>query len=283
MSNTILITGASGNIGSALLKQLGSSNAKVIAGSSTGKPVPGVETRHVDLASPATLPAAFAGIDTLFLLLPLQKNMTELAKNAIDAAKTAGVQHIVRSSGAGADAASPVAIARVQGEIDQMVMNSGLAYTITRPTSFMQNYINFYGAMIKAGALYLPQADGKISLVDVSDIAAVNALILQNPAAHAGQIYTLTGPVALSNRDIADRIGLALNKKIDYVSVPDQAAIEAMQGMGMDAWNIEVLMSLNQIIAAGYTAGISDDVGQLLGTAPVGFDQFVQRSLAAWQ
>ena len=283
MSNTTLITGASGTIGSALLQQLKNSNLRVIAGSSSGRMVSDVETRQVDLADAATLASAFAGVDTLFLLLPLQENMVQLTRNAIQAARAAGVKHIVRSSGAGADASSGVAIARVHGEIDQMVIESGLSWTITRPNSFMQNYINFYGPMIQGGAIYLPQADGKISLIDVSDIAAVNAAILQNPSAHAGKMYTLTGTEAVSNADIADRIGQALGKKIHYVAVPDQAGVEAMQGMGMGAWNINVLMSLNQVIAAGYAAGISDDVQTVLGRQPLGFDQFVQKNLDSWK
>ena len=282
MSQTILITGASGTIGSALIQQLQGSSDRIIAGSSTGKSILNRETRRVDFSKPDTLAGAFNSVDTLFLLLPLQKNMVELARNAIHAAKVAGVKHIVRTSGAGADAASPVAIARVQGEIDQLVIESGLSWTITRPTSFMQNYINFYGTMIKRGAIYLPQGEGKISLIDVADIAAVNAVILQNPAAHTGKIYTLTGAEALSNADVASQIGQAIGKTIAYVAVPDSAAIESMKSMGLDDWHIAALMSLNQIIAGGYASGVSDDVTTILGRPSLGFEQFVQNNLAAW-
>jgi uncharacterized protein YbjT (DUF2867 family) len=275
MPNPILVTGATGNIGRELVKQLKAAGAHVIAGSPSGESVARlVETRHVDFVDPASLKRAFQGIDTLFLLFPLQANMVELARNAVAAAKAAGVKHIVRSSGAGADASSPVAIARVQGEIDQLVIDSGIAYTLLRPNSFMQNFLNFYAGMIRGGALYLPQGQGKVSFVDTRDIAAVAAAVLQQPADHAGKVYTLTGGEALSNADVAACIGAALGRTISYVP---------MRQAGMTAWSIETLMSLNRIIAAGYTAEVSPDVQRVLGRAPIRFDRFVADNLAAWR
>ncbi|MEJ0003657.1 MAG: SDR family oxidoreductase [Pararobbsia sp.] len=283
MSNTILVTGATGTVGRELVKALKAAGAHVIAMSSTGKSVEGVETRAADLADPASLAQALRGIDTLFLLLPLQANMVELARNAIAAAKAAGVKHIVRSSGAEADAASPSAIGRVQGEIDQLVTQSGVPYTLTRPNCFMQNYLTFYGDSIRAGTLYLPQGDAKVSFVDVRDLAAVNASILQHPAAHAGKTYTLTGGKALSNAEVTQCIGAALGRSIAYVAVPDEAAIASMRDAGMDAWSIETVMSLNHAIAAGHPAAVSPDVEKVLGRAPHTFEQFVADHVASWR
>lgn len=283
MPSTILVTGATGTIGRELVQQLKGSGAHLVAGSSSGKTIEGVETRRVDFADAASLASALQDVDTLFLLLPLQADMVQLASNAVAAARTAGVKHILRSSGAGADPASPVAIARVQGQVDQLVIDSGIAWTLTRPNCFMQNYLTFYGDMVRAGALYLPQGDGKVSFIDVRDIAAVNATILQRPDGHVGKVYSLTGGEALSNAEAMARIGAALGRRIDYVAVSDEAAIVSMRDAGMDDWSIEVLMSLSRIIAAGYAAGISPDVAQLLGRAPGGFDRFVADHLAAWR
>jgi uncharacterized protein YbjT (DUF2867 family) len=283
MAHPILITGASGTIGRELVQQLKDAGATVIAGSSSGKTMAGVASRHVDFNEPASLATAFAGIDTLFLLLPLQADMVTLARNAVAAAKAAGVKHIVRSSGAGADPASPFAIARVQGEIDQLVIDSGIAYTLTRPNSFMQNYVNFYGGMLRGGALYLPQGEGKLSLIDARDIAAVNAAILLQPAAHADKVYTLTGGEALSNADVARFASEVTGKPVVYVPVSDEAGIAAMREMGMDAWTVEVMMSLNKVIQAGYAAGVSADVQAITGKAPRRFADFARESVAAWQ
>lgn len=282
-NNTILVTGASGSIGSELVRQLKAAGAQVLAGSSSGKTAEGVATRRVDFTDPNSMLDAFHGVDTLFLLLPLQENMLTLADNAIQAAKAAGVKHIVRSSGSLADAASDVAIARVQGRIDQLVIDSGIPYTLSRPSNFMQNYIKFYGDMLRAGNLYLPQGDGKIGFVDVRDIAASNAAILQNPAQHAGKTYTLTGAVALSNAEAMAQISAAVGRQIHYVSVADEAAIAAMREMGMPAWTIDTMMSLNRVITAGHAADVSPDVANLLGRAPISFGTFVADNLAAWR
>jgi uncharacterized protein YbjT (DUF2867 family) len=283
MTNTILITGASGTIGRQLVSQLRDAGASVIAGSSSGKIIEGVATRHADLADKASLSKAFSGVDTLFLLLPLQSNMVDLARNAVEAAKAAGVTHIVRSSGAGADAASPFAIARVQGEIDKLVADSGIDYTITKPANFMQNFLTFYAGMVKGGTLYLPQGDAEVSFIDTRDIAAANAVILQNPAQHAGKTYTLTGAAALSNADAMASIGAARGEPVKYVAVTDEQGMAALRGMGMDEWLVDIMMSLHNVIAAGYAAGVSPDVEQLLGRAPISFRRFVADHVSAWR
>jgi uncharacterized protein YbjT (DUF2867 family) len=282
MANTILVTAASGNIGRELVRQLQSAGASVIAGSSSGKSVAGVPSRNVDFNDADGLRAAFSGIDTLFLLLPLVENKIELARNAVTAAKAAGVKHIVRSSGAGADATSSVALLRLQGQIDQAIIDSGIAYTLLRPSTFMQNFAIYYGGMIQGGALYLPQAEGKVAYIDVRDIAAVAATVLQNPAAHAGQAYTLTGAESLSNTDATRIIGAAIGKPVNYVAVPDAAAIASMEGMGMGAWSIDQMMSLNRFTAAGGAEGTTDTVRQLLGRAPTAFADFVAANRSAW-
>lgn len=282
MSNTILVTGASGNIGQALIQQLKADGAQVIAGSSSGKSAHGVPTRHVDFNDPASLQDALSGIDTLFLLLPLVPNKLTLARNAITAAKAAGVRHIVRSSGAGADPDAGFALPRLQGEIDQMVMDSGLAYTLIRPATFMQNFATYYEGMIKGGALYLPQGDGQTSYIDVRDIAAVSASVLQNPQAHAGKAYTLTGGAALSNTEAVRAIGAGIGRSPTYVAVPDQAAIDSMKSMGMDDWSIDQMMSLHRLTSAGYASGVTHTVRELLGRDPISFQNFVADHKLAW-
>lgn len=282
MSNKILITAASGNIGRELVSQLKAANADVVAGSSSSKAAAGIANRNVDFSDTETLKAAFSGIDTLFLLLPLVPNKIQLAENAIAAAKAAGVKHIVRSSGAGADPNSEFALPKLQGEIDQLIIASGIPYTLVRPATFMQNFATYYAGMIKGGALYLPQGEGRVSYIDVRDIAAVFAVILQSPAAHAGRAYTLTGAAALSNAEAMSAISEAIGKKVSYVAVPDAAAVESMSGMGMDAWSIKQMMSLHQLTALGHSAGTTDSVRQILDREPITFAEFLAAHPHAW-
>ncbi|HJV97287.1 MAG TPA: NmrA family NAD(P)-binding protein, partial [Albitalea sp.] len=229
--NRILVTGATGHIGSELvlrLKQRGEDFA--VMTSKAGREIPGVLTVSGDFNDAASLKRAFSGFDTLFLLLPLVPGKLELARNAVEAARAAGIRHIVRSSGAGADVNSPASLARLQGSIDQLIIDSGIAHTFLRPNSFMQNLVNYSAGQIKGGTLYAPNGDGAQSLIDVRDIADCAAAVLANPAAHAGKAYTLTGGEAFNNAQQMALISQAIGRPVSYVDVPESAAIEAMQG-----------------------------------------------------
>ena len=172
MSSSLLITGASGTIGTELVKQLQARDTNfAVMSSKPGAIVAGQTTVFGDFADPASLRAAFAGVHTLFLLFPFTPQSIDLARNAVEAAKASGVEHIVRSSGAGAEAGSPVAIASLQGRIDALIENSGIPYTLLRPASFMQNWVTYYASQIKDGHYAGANGDAGISVVDVRDIA----------------------------------------------------------------------------------------------------------------
>ncbi|MCZ8235363.1 MAG: SDR family oxidoreductase [Inhella sp.] len=285
MSNRILVTGASGNIGRALVAALGARGADFqVMSSRPGTAPAGLREVQGDFTQLDSLQAAFAGVDTLFLLLPLVPGIEEMARNAVDAAKAAGVKHIVRSSGAGADAHSPASLARVHGEIDDRVMASGIPFTLLRPSSFMQNHLNFYAGSIQAAsAVYAPRGEGAVGLIDVRDIAEVAALVLADPAAHVGAVYTLTGGEALTDAQSVAAISRAVGREIRYVDVPEAAAVEAMTQMGFAPTLIDWLMSLNHVIKQGWAAGLSDDVKRLTGHAPRTFDAFAREHAAAWR
>ena len=280
--NRILVSSATGTIGTALVQRLRELGATFTTMSS--KPSARSPQAHVvgDFDDRGSLERAFAGIDTLFLLLPLVPNKLALADNAIAAARAAGVMHIVRSSGAGADASSPVSLARLQGSIDAKIAASGIAHTLLRPSGFMQNWVTFSAGQVKAGTVYAPHGSGAQSVIDVRDIADVAAAILMHPAAHAGKAYTLTGAQALTDAQMLATISAATGRKVTYVDVPESAAHQAMLDMGMPEIMIDWFMSLNHVIKQGWAASITDDVQQLSGHAPRRFDDFVRENIAAW-
>lgn len=284
MSNKILVTGASGNIGNALVTELKAAGADfVVMSSKPGHNVAGVETRQGDFADVASLTRAFTGIDTLFLLFPLVPNKVELAHTAAAAAKAAGIKHIVRSSGAGADAASPFALPKLQGEIDDILAATGIPTTFLRPNVFMQNYANYQTQAIKDGTIYAADAGQAQSFVDVRDIAAVAARVLVAPAAHAGKAYTLTGGEAITGVKAARLISTAIAKPVQHVSVPTEAAVATMNKWGMPPFIVNVMDSLNKIISTGYAAGVSPDVETILGRKPRSFAAFVADNAALWK
>lgn len=284
MKNRILVTGATGNIGSEIVKRLRARHADfAIMTSRPGSAPAGVAEVEGDFLDPASLRRAFAGVDTLFLLFPMVPDMPLMAANAVAAAKAAGVGHIVRSSGAGADANSQAAIAKLHGEIDAQVAGSGIAFTLLLPTSFMQNMANFYGESIRNGALYAPRGNGAMAVIDVRDIADVAVEVLTAPAAHASRSYTLTGPENLTDAQMVSAIAREIGRDVRYVDIPEQAAVDAMTRMGVPPKVIEWLMSLNYVIKQGWAAGESPMVEKIAGHPPRSFGEYVRENAAAWR
>jgi uncharacterized protein YbjT (DUF2867 family) len=236
-----------------------------------------------DFADPASLRDAFAGVRTLFLLFPFTPGSVDLARNAVDAAKAAGVQHIVRSSGAGAEEGSPLAIADLQGRIDALIQRSGIPFTLLRPAGFMQNWVNFYAGQIKSGTYSAANGEGGISVVDVRDIAEAAAVVLANPAAHAGKIYTLTGGEALSTAEQVALIAKAIGRPVRYDAITPEQAQEQMRGWGLPEAQIALYASLARVYREGWAAGISPDVQALTGHPPRRFADFVAEHAQAWK
>ena len=283
MSNRILVTGATGTVGSKLLKALdGLGIEAAVMTSRAGGIVPGHRTLHGNFADPESLRAAFAGFDTVFLLQPLVPQMVAYGLNAVAAAQAAGVRTLVRSSGAGADAASPFSLAKAHGTIDDAVRASGLDWTLLQPNSFMQNHVNYTVGQIRSGALYAPHGDAATTLIDARDIADFAARVLGDPAAHREMTYVLTGGESLTDAEQMAAISRASGRVVAYVDVPPAAAEAAMAGMGMPAVLVDWFMSLHAVIKAGYAAGQSPDFQRVMGRAPRTFAAFAAEHAAVW-
>jgi uncharacterized protein YbjT (DUF2867 family) len=277
---TILVTGATGTIGSHLVNLLTQSGTEFYTMSS--KPGTTANARLGDFNSVESLTKAFNGIDTLFVLLPLVGNKLELAKNVATAAKTAGVKHIVRSSGAGADSSSSYALPRLQGQVDDALRSTGITTTFLQPAGFMQNYATFQVEQVKQGVIYAAHADAKKSMVDTRDIAAVAAKILQNPAAHANKSYVLTSNDSLTEQESAAILSSALGKSITYQAISLEAAEASMKEWGLPSLVFDAMASLNKIVSAGYAAGTTGDVKTILGREPISFAQFASEYASHW-
>src|SRR6266540_923692 len=204
----ILVTGATGNTGSELVRLLAEAGAPARAlVRSPGKAASierlGLETALGDFERPDTLDAAMAGCDHLFLLSPPNPHQPEQEHDAIDAAKRAGVGHVVALSVLGSSPDASVPFGRWHGEIDRHLVESGLPYTLLLPSGFMQNFLASAQTVAEQGALYGMTGDSRTSYVDVRDVAAVAARVLTSPS-HEGKAYALTGPEALSGAEVAE-------------------------------------------------------------------------------
>jgi NAD(P)H dehydrogenase (quinone) len=281
MTERILITGATGNIGGEIVRQLRERGVDFAAGSSSGS-VEGVESVPIDFGDKASLVTAMRGVSTVFMVLPNHPDMVKWGENIVDGAKESGVSHVVRSSGSLADIDSPLLVEKLLGTTDEYLRKSGLGYTITAPSFFMQNFINFFGDDYKKGAIYQPAGDAKIGWVDVRDIAAVNVEVLLNPERYRGRFLTITGGENLSYAEAVQQMNRVLGKETQYVGVPDEAAVEAMTGLGFPEFIIELMISLNRSVRQGHAEEVTDTVEQTIGRRPVAFSEFVEENRSAW-
>jgi uncharacterized protein YbjT (DUF2867 family) len=271
----ILVTGASGTVGSEVVKALQRAKAKFkVADRAPGKSkVAGVEAVLFDYQNPATFAPALAGVEKIFLLSP--NGRTDLEAGVVDAAKKAGIKHIVKLSVYDADGEQFI-FARGHRAAEKYIEASGVPYTFLRPNGFMQNYATSFGATIKSqGAFYLPMADARVSTIDVRDIAAVAAAALTDPG-HENTIYTLTGPEALTNAEIAQKISAAIGKTVKYVPVPDNDAAKGMKTSGLPEPAVNAIIDLMHYYVAGKAARVTNDVERVAGKKPITFDQFAK-------
>src|SRR5688572_549197 len=184
MEETILITGATGTVGNQVVKKLSNLDVKVRAGvhsliKGENLKFPNVEVCELKFHKPESLKAVFTGVDRVFMITPMTEDQVEIGKSLIDAAKAAGVKHVVKLSAAGAELEHTIQLGRWHREVEKYLEESGLNYTILRPASFMQNFVDYYGNSIrKENKIYLPLGNGKVSFIDARDIADVAACVL---------------------------------------------------------------------------------------------------------
>jgi uncharacterized protein YbjT (DUF2867 family) len=286
MSNTILVTGATGTVGSKVVQAL-AGKADVSVRVAVRDPAKakglGANAQPVafDYAKPETIAAAVKGADRVFVLTPFQQDQVELGNRLVDAAKAAGVRHIVKLSAIGSDMEPGIQLGRWHRAVERHLEATGIAYTILRPANFMDNFIHYYPPQAD-GNIYLPLGTGAASYIDTRDIADVAALVLTTPG-HDNKAYTLTGGEAVSTAQAAAHLSEATGRAINYVDVPEEAAKKAMLDLGMPGWMVDAMMELHGIVKAGYAAGTTDTVKELLGRAPRTFAQFARDNAAAWK
>jgi uncharacterized protein YbjT (DUF2867 family) len=282
MSTQALVTGTTAVLGRHLIRLLDESGASVHAGTPSGQSMGTVPVRHIDFLRSDRLIDAFGDIDTLFLHIPWVRGRLNLARNALVAARLAGVKFLVLSSCVGADPNSPYAFMRLQGEIDAMFSQSGIPLTIIRPNTVMQSYVYGYADMLKQGALFLPHGDSAMAFIDAIDVANAVARIIRDPGNHTGAVYDLTGPQALTHATAVDLVGAAVGRMIDYVPIESDAASRAMLASGVDHWFVDQLDSLNAFIATNHAAEVTPTFEQLMGHRANWFASFVTEHARAW-
>jgi uncharacterized protein YbjT (DUF2867 family) len=280
----ILITGATGRVGSELVARLDAMNTRcriLVRNPDRAAGLPSSAERIFgDLDKPATLTRAFDGADRLFLLTP--GIGTGPAANAISAARAAGVRHIVLLSSAWVMGDPVPAMGRWHDEREKLLRASGPA-TILRPGGFMTNVLEWVPSIHSHGFVLDATGPGRFALIDPGDIAAVAALVLTEEG-HEGQAYTLTGDepltVAEQVRIIADAIGSDIEVR---AATSPAEIVRSRYPDGAPGPLADALLAATAIMRADTTGVRTDTVQRLLGRAPRTFADWCARHSQALQ
>jgi uncharacterized protein YbjT (DUF2867 family) len=285
----VLVTGATGNVGSAVLDRLLSRGATVRAASFEPLDHParragaerGALQARLDFTDERSWAAAYEGVEVMFLLRPphLSRPQTQMAPS-LEAARDAGVRHLVLLSLQGADRNRVVPHARLEA----WLRGSGMTWTFVRPSFFMQNLTTTHVSDVRdRDELLLPAGHGRTAFVDVEDVAAVAAEALLHPAAHVGRAWTPTGPQALTYDEVTRTLSDVLGRRVRYrpASLPRYAA-HARRELGMPWAMVAVTAAIYSVARFGGAAGLTDDVRTVTGVEPVSFAQFAAREAGAW-
>ncbi len=283
----VLVTGASGRTGSEVVKALIAKGEKVRAlvrnkQRAAAIQVPGVELVVGDVEKPETWDAALHGMDKVFLLSPEGPQMAALHSELADAAKRAGVRHLVRMSILFSDPDSPLVIGKWHGEADENVAASGVPYTIIRPVYFMQNMLGSASMIASEGTFSGAMGDGKVGFIDTRDIGNVAATVLVSDG-HEGKTYPLTGPEALSMSELASKLTAVLGKEVKYVNVSQADDKAGLMAMGMPDWMADGWVAVAMMISTDAANMVTPLVREITGEDPRSFDQFARDFAGAFR
>lgn len=285
MSNTILVIGATGNVGRPLVELLAGRGRPVRAATrhpETYDAAPGVEAVAFDYARPETWTAALDGVGRLFLLAQGAGHEPDHAMIPfLDQAQAAGVGYVVLMTAMGMD--TPAMAERGLRKVEVHLIASGVAYTILRPNWFFQNFTGFMGDMIRQqGGLYLPTGHTRSSFIDTRDIAAVAAAALTEDG-HDGKAYTLTGSETLGYAEAVAVLSDVAGRAIPYVAITEDDARKALTGAGWPPAEIAIMLFLYNGVRAGWYTAVSPDVSTVLGRPPITLRQFAEAHADAWR
>jgi uncharacterized protein YbjT (DUF2867 family) len=286
-SPSILITGATGSVGTELARALAAKgipfralvrsfeNAATLA-------YLGAELAIGDLNDLQSIRNALQGIERAFLLTNSSEQAEQLQTNFVNAACETGVQHIVKLSQFAADIHSPVRFLRYHAAIEQKIKATDIDYTFLRPNLYMQGFLGFREPITKQGKFFAAVGDAKISAVDVRDIAAVAAAALTE-SNHANKIYNITGPEALTHTEMAMRFSDAFGYQVKFINVSPQEMRHALLHVGFPVWQADGLLEDYAHYARGEASEISTAVHDSTGHAPRTFQAFAQNYASLFQ
>lgn len=241
----------------------------------------GIRIQQADYADVGALVKGFQGTDKLLLIsgFGTVPERIQQHRNAIDAAKQAGVKHIVYTSFIDADPASPSEIAVVHADTEAYLKASGVAWTILRNGVYADDVLRQAAQPLQTGVLASASSGAGTSFITRNDLARATVAVLSGQG-HAGKTYTLTGPAAITQEQFAHLLSQVTGKPIRYVPISFEQLEAGLRQAGLPDMLVTLMVSMQKAAAQGRTALVTNDVATLTGQAPEPYESVVRRALA---
>jgi len=281
----ILVTGAAGKTGQAVIKALVARRQPVRAlvrrdeQTQTVKSLGAEEAIVGDMRDATALKRAAQGVHAIYHICPnVSPEEIQIGKTAIAAAREAGVERFVFHS-----VMHPQTEAMTHHwnklRVEEALFESGLAYTILQPSSYMQNVLGGWKAIVERGVYTVPYTvEAHMSMVDLDDVAQAAAVVLTEPG-HLGATYELAGPEVLTQTQVAEILSKHLKRPVRAEQITIEAWTLQARASGMGEYQIETLTKMFHYYDRSGFWGNPHTLSQLLGRTPSKFDAFVERTI----
>ena len=264
------VTGATGEVGGRVARRLadrGIEQRLIVRDPSRAPDLPGRQVARATYDDAEAMREAFADVDTLFLV-SASEHPERIAQHvrAVDAAAASGVERIVYLSFLGAAANATFTLARHHFATEQRVRSRGLPFTFLRSSIYLDLMPFFAGS---ESVIRGPAGEGRFAPVARDDIADVATAVLAEPAPHAGQTYDMTGPEAVTMREVAQHLSSAAGREIRYVNESVEEAWASRSSFGAPDWEVEGWITSYTAIARGEMDVLSTAVADVAGHPPI--------------
>lgn len=266
---TLAVTGSTGALGGLVARHLAAAGVPqrlLVRDLSRAPQLEGAVAVPFTFADRAASEAALQGVETLFMV-SAGEDADRLAQHRtfVDAARAAGVRHVVYTSFVGASPTCTFTLGRDHAGTEQAVLDAGLEHTFLRDNFYLDFMPDVVG---EDGVIRGPAGEGRVALVARADVARAAAAVLTDPAAHRGARYDLTGPESLTLAEVAATIGAAQGRRVTFHDETVDEAYASRRHHDAPGWLLDAWVSTYTAIASGELAAVSGDVEQLTGTRP---------------
>lgn len=285
----ILITGANGRLGTAtidflLKKNTPASNITALVrdeAKGAALAAKGIALRTGDYFDAGSLAAAFAGIDTLVFVSGSIENRLTQHQNVVNAAKAAGVKHIIYTSVLKAADNLKFFPGIDHFHTEAMLKKSGISYTVFRNTYYVEVLPMLLGGAMESGQWYYAAGDAKVNFASRLDMAEAIANVTINLSQHANKIYEITSGQSYSFPEIATVLSKVAGKTVSYIPIPLDALKEGMKQAGVPELHIPMYASIAEGIAAGEMDATDSSLEKLLQRKPADLKEYLPKVLGA--